>query len=108
VPQCLTDDLENGICHNGIRLEDLRHLLLGDDGDYSEQIDDNLADVVNMTKKLPKLETLFIALERFTSSTSSRQAFANCVKKRGIRYIELDWSNQHLEGSLVPPQWLEM
>lgn len=101
----LPKDLMEWVFQNGIRPQDLHHLLLDVD---DEDFDDILDNACDMIKKLQKLETPFVAVKPLSSSASNRQAFADYIKKRSIRYIELDWNQQYAEGSLMPPQWLEM
>lgn len=104
----LLSDVPAGVSRSGLPLEDIRHLLLTDADRILANVDDGMAEVLQMVRRLPQLKTVFVAINPLSSTSSSREAFSAYIEDHKIKRFNLDWSTQFAEGSLVPVQWLHM
>lgn len=100
--------LDAGYFVNGLWPQDVRHLLLTYDKGSWDYYTDGLEQILDTAKRLPQLETLGVALDFLHSTPTSRKAFSAYIKQHKIKHFSLKWCGQFTNGSLVPPQWLEM
>lgn len=104
----LYDALDAGNFVNGLRVADVQHLRISELCYDMEGQEDGFEHLLRLVKQMPQLKSLFISSKEMPSTDASLREFIKCVKQRGIRYVELEHDDQHQEGSVVPPQWLEM
>ncbi|CDR46324.1 RHTO0S12e03026g1_1 [Rhodotorula toruloides] len=104
----LYDALDAGIFVNGLRVADVQHLRIFEICYDMEGQEDGYEQLRHLVKQMPQLKSLFISNEEMPSTDASLRDFIKYVKQRGIRYVEMGHDDQHLEGSVIPPQWLEM
>ncbi|BGP03541.1 Proteophosphoglycan ppg4 [Rhodotorula toruloides ATCC 204091] len=104
----LYEALDAGYFENGSRPADLEHLRITQVCDVADGHADGHKQLLVLLKQMPKIKSLFICSKELTSTDASLRHFAEYVRQRGIRHIELESDNQHLEGSLILPQWMEM
>ncbi|BGP03564.1 hypothetical protein NBRC10513v2_007297 [Rhodotorula toruloides] len=104
----LYDALDAGNFVNGLRVADVQHLRISELCYDMEGQEDGFEHLLRLVKQMPQLKSLSISSKEMPSTDASLREFIKCVKQRGIRYVELEHDDQHQEGSVVPPQWLEM
>lgn len=102
--------VHEGYFRNGVRTAGVEHLRIFELHELAQE--DECSDVYKqllaLLKQMPKIKSLFICSIELTSTDASLRHFAEYVKQRGIHLIELDSDDQHLEGSLMLPHWMEM
>ncbi|BGP35445.1 hypothetical protein JCM10296v2_007283 [Rhodotorula toruloides] len=104
----LVEGINSGFFRGHFPLQDLRHLVLVNYNAYLDDMRDGLRRVSDAIARLPYLKTVFVAIRSLSSTPASQQAFSAYVKDRDITHVELNWDEQYTEGSLIPPQWLDM